>query len=54
MRVESRQRSERIAVEVTHCLDQTVFNGAFSPDQKRWAIVRGNISADVVLVSERD
>jgi Tol biopolymer transport system component len=41
------------AVQVTHFSDETMFNGALSPDQKRWAIVRGNISADVVLVSER-
>ena len=41
------------AVQVTHFSDQNMFNGALSPDQKRWAIVRGDISADVVLVSER-
>jgi TolB protein len=41
------------ALQVTHFSDQTMFNGALSPDQKRWAIVRGNVSADVVLVSER-
>ena len=41
------------AVQVTRFSDQRMFNGALSPDQKRWAIVRGTISADVVLVSER-
>ena len=41
------------AVQVTRFSDQNMFNGAVSPDQKRWAIVRGNISSDVVLVSER-
>jgi Tol biopolymer transport system component len=41
------------AVQVTHFSDQNMFNGSLSPDQKRWAIVRGDISADVVLVSER-
>ena len=41
----------RVALKVFS--EQNMFNGALSPDQKRWAIVRGSISADVVLVSDR-
>ena len=38
---------------LTRFSDERVFRFSGSPDQKRWAIVRGNVSSDVVLVSER-
>jgi Tol biopolymer transport system component len=41
------------AEQVTKFSDETIFRYAMSHDQKRWAIVRGNTSSDVVLVSER-
>jgi Tol biopolymer transport system component len=42
------------AVPVTRFSDERIFRFSASRDQKRWAIVRGNITSDVVLVSERD
>ena len=42
------------AVPLTRFSDERIFRFSASPDQKRWAIVRGNISSDVVLVSERE
>ena len=41
------------AMPLTRFSDERVFRFSGSPDQKRWAIVRGNVSSDVVLVSER-
>jgi serine/threonine protein kinase/Tol biopolymer transport system component len=41
------------AVQVTQFSDESIFGYAWSAGQSRWAIVRGNISSDVVLVSER-
>ena len=41
------------AEQVTKFSDETIFRYAMSHDQKRWAIVRGNTSSDVVLASER-
>jgi hypothetical protein len=38
---------------LTRFSDERVFRFSATPDQKRWAIVRGNIASDVVLVSER-
>jgi Tol biopolymer transport system component len=40
-------------VQVTHFADETIYNGAWSPTQNRWAIVRGENSRDVVLISQR-
>ncbi len=42
------------AVPLTRFADERIFRFSASPDQKRWAIVRGNVSSDVVLVSERE
>ena len=42
------------AVSLTRFSDERIFRFSASPDQKRWAIVRGNIASDVVLVSERE
>ena len=42
------------AVPLTRFSDERIFRFSASPDQKRWAIVRGNIASDVVLVSERE
>ena len=42
------------AVPLTRFSDELNFRFSASPDQKRLAIVRGNIASDVVLVSERD
>ena len=42
------------AVPVTKFSDERRFRFNASPDQKRWAIVRGNIASDVVLVTERE
>ena len=42
------------AVPATRFTDERIFRFSASPDQKRWAIVRGNIASDVVLVSERE
>ena len=41
------------AAPLTRFPDERIFRFSASPDQKRWAIVRGNIASDVVLVSER-
>jgi Tol biopolymer transport system component len=41
------------AVALTRFADERIFRFSGSPDQKRWAIVRGTIASDVVLVSER-
>ena len=38
---------------LTRFSDERIFRFSATPDQKRWAIVRGNIASDVVLVSER-
>jgi len=42
------------AVPLTRFSDERIFRFSASRDQKRWAIVRGEIASDVVLVSERD
>ena len=42
------------AVPLTRFSDERIFRFSASPDQKRWAIVRGNIASDVVLVTERE
>jgi hypothetical protein len=42
------------AVPVTRFSDERIFRFSASPDQKRLAIVRGDIASDVVLVSERE
>jgi hypothetical protein len=42
------------AVPVTRFTDERIFRFSASRDQKRWAIVRGTIASDVVLVSGRD
>ena len=42
------------AVPLTRFSDERIFRYSASPDQKRWAIVRGTIASDVVLVSERE
>jgi Tol biopolymer transport system component len=41
------------ATQITKFTNDRIFRYALSRDQKRWAIVRGEISRDVVLVSER-
>ena len=41
------------AAQITKFTNDRIFRYALSRDQKRWAIVRGEISRDVVLVSER-
>ena len=41
------------AIPVTRFTDERIFRFSASPDQQRWAIVRGTITSDVVLVSER-
>ena len=41
------------AVPLTRFSDERIFRFSASPDQKRWAIVRGNIASDVVLLSEQ-
>ena len=41
------------ATPLTRFSDERIFRFSASADQKRWAIVRGNIASDVVLVSER-
>ena len=41
------------AMPLTRFSDERVFRFSGSPDQKRWAIVRGDVSSDVVLVSEQ-
>jgi hypothetical protein len=40
-------------VQVTRFTDETIYNGAWSPTQNRWAIVRGDTMRDVVLISQR-
>ena len=40
-------------VPLTRFSDERIFRFSASPDQKRWAIVRGNIASDVVLLSEQ-
>src|SRR4029077_3038079 len=42
------------ALPLTRFSDERIFRFSASADQKRWAIVRGNIASDVVLVSERE
>ena len=42
------------AVALTRFSGERIFRFSASRDQKRWAIVRGTIASDVVLVSERD
>jgi hypothetical protein len=41
------------AAQVTKFTNDQIFRYALSHDRSRWAIVRGDISRDVVLVSER-
>jgi len=41
------------ATQVTKFTNDRIFRYALSPKQARWAIVRGDVSRDVVLVSER-
>ena len=41
------------AAQITKFTNDRIFRYALSRDQKRWAIVRGDVSRDVVLVSER-
>jgi hypothetical protein len=42
------------AMPVTRFTDERIFRFSASPDQKRWAIVRGTSASDVVLMSERE
>jgi len=42
------------AVPVTRFSEERIFRFSASPDQKRWAIVRGTVASDVVLVSGRE
>jgi Tol biopolymer transport system component len=42
------------AMPVTRFTDERIFRFSGSRDQRRWAIVRGTIASDVVLVSERE
>jgi len=41
------------ATQLTSFTNDRIFTYALAPDQKQWAIVRGEISSDVVLVSGR-
>ncbi|MBK5296887.1 MAG: serine/threonine-protein kinase [Vicinamibacteria bacterium] len=42
-----------IATQITKFTNDRIFRYALSPKRARWAIVRGDVSRDVVLVSER-
>jgi Tol biopolymer transport system component len=42
------------AVQVTKFTNERIFRHALSRDRSRWAVVRGDLSRDVVLVTERD
>jgi Tol biopolymer transport system component len=42
------------AVQVTKFTNDQIFRYALSHDRTRWAVVRGDLSRDVVLVTERD
>ena len=42
------------AAALTRFSDERIFRFSASPDQKRWAIVRGTVASDVVLVTERE
>ena len=42
------------AAEVTKFTNERIFRYALSHDRSRWAVVRGDLSRDVVLVTERD
>jgi eukaryotic-like serine/threonine-protein kinase len=41
------------ASPITHFTSERIFGVSLSPDNKRWAVVRGDVTADVVLVSQR-
>mgnify|MGYP001572562081 CR=1 FL=1 len=38
---------------ITAFTGDQIFSFAVSPDQKQWALVRGEVASDVVLVSSR-
>ena len=42
------------AVQVTRFTNERIFRYALSHDRRRWAVVRGDLSRDVVLVTERE
>ncbi len=42
------------AVALTRFSDEMIYRFSSSPDQKRWAVVRGTVASDVVLVTERE
>ena len=42
------------AVQVTKFTNERIFRYALSHDRSRWAVVRGDLSRDVVLVAERE
>jgi Tol biopolymer transport system component len=42
------------AVQVTKFTNERIFRYALSHDRSRWAVVRGDLSRDVVLVTERE
>jgi Tol biopolymer transport system component len=41
------------ATQVTSFSSDRIFTYAVSPDQHNWAMVRGDVTSDVVLVSSR-